>query len=163
MCKQTIICLGRPHIRIGTFCSQHVRLITKWRPAADSVYNHARPVKLLSLLYSVYLMKYAGKHVFGAKWAFLGTSFLRRPFPCTKRPQLFLHYHMKAQNAHLETKQPYESYRDMDGRFGNTCHVHAKSEGGVRGKIWVGFLGTWENITLADHAGLYECATCQSM
>ena len=72
----------------------------------------------------------------------LGTSFLRRPTPCTKRPLLFLHYHVNAQNAHPETKQLYGPYRDMGGRFGNTCLVHAKSEGAVIGKIGVGFLGT---------------------
>ena len=80
----------------------------------------------------------------------LGTSFLRRPPPCTKRPLLFLHYHvMKAQNAHPaspETKQPGGPFRDMGGRFGNTCLVHAKSEGGVIGEIGLGFLGTSENI-----------------
>ena len=49
---------------------------------------------------------------------------------------------MKAQNAHPETKQPGGPYRDMGGRFGIFCLVHAKSEGGVIGKIGVGFLGT---------------------
>ena len=74
----------------------------------------------------------------------LGTSFLRRPPPCTKRPVglLFLHYHMKAQNAHPETKQPGGPHGDMGGRLGNTCLVHAKSEGGVIGNIGVDFLGT---------------------
>ena len=49
---------------------------------------------------------------------------------------------MNAQNAHPETKQPgvpYRDmggpYRDMGGRFENTCLVHAKSVGGVIGKL----------------------------
>ena len=122
-------CLRRPPLRVGTFYSQHVPLITKWRSAAYSGYNHARPVKF-SRLYSVYLMKYAG-NLFFEQVGVLGTSFLRRPPPCTKRPLLSLHFHMKAQNAHPETKQPSGRYRDMGGRFGITCLVHAKSEGAL--------------------------------
>ena len=83
------------------------------------------------------------ENIFWSKVGALGMSFLRRPPPCTKRPLLFLFYHMKAQNAHPETKQLGGPYRDMAGRFGNTCLVHAKSEGGgVIGEIGVGFLGT---------------------
>ena len=47
----------------------------------------------------------------------LGTTFLRRPPLCTKRPLIFLNYHMKAQNAHPETKHPGGRYRDMGERF----------------------------------------------
>ena len=68
--------------------------------------------------------------IFWSKVGVLGTSFLRRPPPCTKRSLLFLHYHTKAQNAHLETKQPGGPFRDMGGRLGDTCLVYAKSEGG---------------------------------
>ena len=85
------------------------------------------------------------ENIFWSKVGVLGTSFLRRPPPppppCTKRPLLFLHYHMKAQNAHLEIKQPGGPYRDMGERFGNICPVPAKSEGRI-GKNEVGFLGT---------------------
>ena len=82
------------------------------------------------------------ENIFWSKVGVLGTPFLRRPPPCTKRPLLFLHYYMKTQNAQPETKQPGGPYRDMAGRFGNTCLVQSKSEGGVMGKIRVGFLGT---------------------
>ena len=77
-----------------------------------------------------------------------------------KRPLLFLHYHMKSQNAHPETKQPGGPYRDMGERFGNTCLVHAKSEGGVIGKIGVGFLGTCENIRAWSFPENTSCQTC---
>ena len=88
-----------------------------------------------------FLGLYAGKHFLEQSGRF-GNVVLKTPTPVRKRPLLFLHYHMKSQNAHPETKQPGGPYRDMGERFGNTCLVHAKSEGGVIGKIGVVFLGT---------------------
>ena len=100
------------------------------------------------------------ENIFWSKVGVLETSFLRRPPPCTKRLLFFLHYHMKAQNAHPETKQPGVPYRDMGGRFGNTCLVHAKSEGGVIGQIGVGFLGTGEHIRPWSFPEKISCQAC---
>ena len=67
---------------------------------------------------------------------------LKTPTPVHKTPTVLSSLPHEGQNAHPETKQPGGPYRDMGGRFGNTCLVHADAEGGVIGKIGVGFLGT---------------------
>ena len=79
----------------------------------------------------MYLMKYAGKHFLEQSGRFVNVV-LKTPTPVHKTLPLLspLAYHIKAQNAHPDTKQPGGPYRDMGGRFGNTWLGHAKSEGG---------------------------------
>ena len=96
------------------------------------------------------LDKICRNYFFWSKEGVLGTSFLR----CSL---LFLHYNMKAQNAHPETKQPGWRYRDMGGRLGNTCLVHAKSKGGVIWKIGVGFLENIRTWSFPENTSCHAC------
>ena len=150
--------LRPPPLRIGTFCSQHVLLITKWRSAADYGYNHARPVTFLGL-YSVYLMKYAGKHFLEQSGRF-GNVVLKTPTPVHKTPTVLSPLPHEGTRRTPWNKTTSGPYRDMGGRLGNTCLVHAKSEGGVIGKIGVGFLGTWENIRPWSFPEKTSCQAC---
>ena len=80
----------------------------------------------------MYFIKYARKHFLEQSGRF-GNVVLKTSTPVHKTPTVLspLPHEGTERIAHPETKQPGGPYRDMGGCFGNTCLVHAKTEGAV--------------------------------